>query len=197
MDEGIQYDDQYRMVEDEFLAVAQKFTMHLHAAEYKRQTKAVRANRADAITSISRPVTGRMPDQSKRKAQSIMQSKAQSSAIHGLLPKKAASADDTDESDESVELPYVGTTLHGLMDSPRKKAVSLTHFGATRTSTRAAAGFRQPIGQSRNFESFGSESPKSKVQARVIKAPNNKVASKLLSAMIIFCLYFWCFLGQS
>jgi hypothetical protein len=142
MDEGMEHDDKYRMVEDEFLTVAQKWTVHLHAAEYKRQEKMVKARNAETISSISRPVTDRMPDQTRRRVESVARSKTQRSAIEGLLGKKAA-ADDIDDSDEDG-LPYVGTTLHGLMDSPRRKAASLSKIGSARTATRAAAGFQKP-----------------------------------------------------
>jgi hypothetical protein len=142
MVEGMEHDDKYRMVEDEFLTIAQKWTVHLHAAEYKRQEKMVKARNAETISSISRPVTDRMPDQTRRRVESIARSKTQRSAIEGLLGKKAA-ADDIGDSDEDG-LPYVGTTLHGLMDSPRRKAASLSKVGSARTATRAAAGFQKP-----------------------------------------------------
>ena len=142
MDEGMDRDDKYRMVEDEFLTVAQKWTVHLHAAEYKRQEKMAKARNAETISSISRPVTDRMPDQTRRRVDGVARSKFQRSALEGLLGKKAA-ADDTDDSDAD-ELPYIGTSLHGLMDSPRTKAASLSNVGSAKTATRAAAGFHKP-----------------------------------------------------
>jgi hypothetical protein len=36
MEVGLDKDDRYRMVEDEFLEAAKMFTQHLHAAEYQR-----------------------------------------------------------------------------------------------------------------------------------------------------------------
>ncbi|PVH82143.1 hypothetical protein DL98DRAFT_514208 [Cadophora sp. DSE1049] len=140
MEEGKDNDDRYRMVEDEFLRVAQQFTVHLHAAEYKRQQKAVKSQNADTINSISRPVTGKMPDQTKRKLEAAALAKRQRAMIEGLNGQKEVGA----ESDSDIEeLPYVGTTLHGLMDSPRKKATSLAKLGSIAT-TRAAAGFKKP-----------------------------------------------------
>jgi len=149
MKEGQDNDDKYRMVEDEFLDVAQKFTVHLHAAEYKRQQKAVKSQNADTINSISRPVTGKMPDQTKRKLDASALAKRQRSIIEALNGKKEHGA----ESDSDIEeLPYVGTTLHGLMDSPRKKAASLAKLGSIAT-TRAAAGFKKPAIQSNGDQS--------------------------------------------
>lgn len=119
----MEYDDKYRMVEDEFLTVAKRFTVHLHAAEYKRQQKMVKSRNADTINSISRPVTGKMPAHTKRRTEAVARAKTQKAALEGALGKKAEDA--SDDSDDGDGLPYFGTTLHGLMDSPRKKAASL------------------------------------------------------------------------
>lgn len=165
MDEGMDHDDKYRMVEDEFLSTAQKFTVHLHTAEYKRRERDVKARRAEAISSISRPVTGKMPDHTKRKLANIDQAKTQRAIIQDLVGKKAIQVDD---SDDELELPYVGTTLHGLMDSPRKMKAPLgkLRFSGVAT-TRAAAGYQKPVGQSRVFQGRDSESPKSKAQIKL------------------------------
>lgn len=141
MDEGMDHDDKYRMVEDEFLTVAQKWTVHLHAAEYKKQKKMVKARNAETIDSISRPVTGKMPDHTRRRVEGVAKSKAQRTAIEALLGKKAA-ADETDSDEDG--LPYVGTSLHCLMDSPGKKAASLSKIASAKVTTRAAAGFQKP-----------------------------------------------------
>ncbi|TAQ91562.1 hypothetical protein B7494_g80 [Chlorociboria aeruginascens] len=160
MEQGLEHDDKYRIVEDEFLGIAKRFTVHLHAAEYKRQEKLVKARNAEAINSISRPVTGKMPDNTRRKVESIARSKAQRSALEGLVGKHA---DRIDELDDNVEgLPYVGTTLHGLMmDSPRKKAISLAKFGGVVATTRAAAGYQRP--SARTNKTKESKSPQAKI----------------------------------
>lgn len=147
MEEGVENDDKYRMVEDEFYSIAHRFTVHLHAAEYKRQVKEVKARKADAIKSISRPVTGVMPDQTRRKVESVTRSSAQKRALEGLLGKKA---DDISDDSDTEALPYVGTTLHGLMDSPRKRAASLLKAGSIPATTRAAAGFKRPAAEQKS-----------------------------------------------
>ena len=156
------HDDKYRMVEDEFLAVAQQFTVHLHTAEYRRQTTDVKARNADTINSISRPVTGKMPDHTKRKIEAVARSRKQRAALDGMLGKKV---EEDDESD--AELPYMGTTLHGLMDSPRKKSIALARFGRDTIATRAAAGFERSVGRTNTLEGRSTESPKSKVQSKL------------------------------
>ena len=151
--------------EDEFFTVAQKFTVHLHAAEYKRQEKMVKARNAEAINSISRPVTGRMQDHTKRKVEGIGRAKAQRTTLQSLLGR-IDNAEISEESDEGNGLPYVGTTLHGLMDSPRRRAASLVRIGSNQASTRAAAGFRKPAASSKLPEKAESESPLSKFAFR-------------------------------
>lgn len=158
MDEGIDHDDKYRMVEDEFLSIAQKFTVHLHAAEYKSQQKMVKVRNAETINSISRPVTGKMPDHTKRRVDGVARSKAQRKALQSVLKKNPREAEDSDESDGDG-LPYVGTTLHGLMDSPRGKSRSLAEIRSPGAATRAAAGFQRPAIQSKASQGKRSRSP--------------------------------------
>ncbi len=171
MDEGKDHDDRYRMVEDEFLSVAQQFTVHLHAAEYKRQQKAVKSQNADTVNSISRPVTGKMSDNIRRKTKAAVLAKKQHAIIEGLDGKRPGGLSD-DSDDEG--LPYVGTTLHGLMDSPRKKVASLAKLGAT-AATRAAAGFRRPAMPSQTSKSASIlDSPQPKKMIRhALPQPQN------------------------
>jgi hypothetical protein len=164
MVEGMENDDKWRMVEDEFLTVAQTFTVHLHAAEYKRQQKMVKSRNADTINSISRPVTGKMPEHTKRKLEAVARAKNQKSAVEEVAFRKA---EDDDDSDDGGGLPYFGTTLHGLMDSPRKKATSLAKSGTIIATTRAAAGFKQSAAQLKPGQK--QESPQSKVAIRAAK----------------------------
>ncbi|KAF8854241.1 hypothetical protein BDZ45DRAFT_47919 [Acephala macrosclerotiorum] len=161
MIDGMDDDDKYRMVEDEFLTIAQRFTVHLHAAEYKRLQKEAKSRNAETISSISRPVIGKMPDQTKRKVEAVERSKAQKSVLEGLIGKKTGTAGLSDDSDDGDDLPFVGTTLHGLMGSPRKKAKSLAKISAPVT-TRAAAGFKKPAVQSKpgKISSLGSPTPR-------------------------------------
>ncbi|KAI9649945.1 hypothetical protein NHQ30_002530 [Ciborinia camelliae] len=60
--------------------------------------------------------------------------------------KKLVGKKETELSDDSDEetLPFVGTSLYGLMTSPKKKGISLMNISSPKKSTRAAAGFRHP-----------------------------------------------------
>ena len=171
MDEGLEYDDKYRMVEDEFLTVAKQFTVHIHAAEYERQKKIVKSRKADTIDTISRPVTGRMPDHTRRRVEAASHAKAQKAALEDLLPKQD---DGSDDSDDAEGLPYFGTTLHGLMDSPRKKAASLTSLGKIAAATRAAAGFKQSGMHSRPTSKGSHVSPMAKIAVRAVQGGSPK-----------------------
>jgi hypothetical protein len=177
MHEGIENDDKYRMVEDEFLTVAKTFTVHLHAAEYKRQQKIVKSRNAETINSISRPVTGKMPDHTKRKAEAAARAKAQKAALEGVLARGKKAEDSSDDSDDGDGLPYFGTTLHGLMDSPRKKAASLARLVTIAATTRAAAGFKQSAAHSNPERQANQESPVSKTAFRAANAIQSKDAS--------------------
>lgn len=134
MIEGPQHDDMWRMVEDEFLATAHKFTAHLHAAEYQRLKKLAKDQNADAIQSLSRPVVGPMTDDVRRQRAVLDLHKSQAAGIKRAR-KRSQQADD----DDADELPWAGTNLQELMDSPRKKPTPLTTLLPVKSGTRAAA----------------------------------------------------------
>ncbi|TEY68522.1 hypothetical protein BOTCAL_0118g00200 [Botryotinia calthae] len=161
MEEGREHDDKYRIVEDEFLTVAKSFTVHLHTAEYKRLGKIAKTRNADAINSISRPVVGRMPDATRRKAEEVARSKDQRNVLEKLIGKKedGLSGDNDEET-----LPFVGTSLYGLMTSPKKRGISLMKISSPTKTTRAAAGFRNPT-KIKTSQRASSPTIKSKTQA--------------------------------
>ncbi|KAJ9143060.1 hypothetical protein NKR23_g6775 [Pleurostoma richardsiae] len=134
MIEGLENDDAWRMVEDEFFSVAGSFTAHLHAAEYQRLKKQARSQNEETIRHISRPVTGEMTDLVRRRHLALDQASRQREGLKRALASMKAEDDDDDE-------PWVGTSLQGLMDSPRKKAIPLTSVTSTVLGTKAAAGF--------------------------------------------------------
>jgi hypothetical protein len=179
MQEGMDKDDQYRMVEDEFLATAQRFTAHLHTAEYKRQEKMARTRNAETISSISRPVTHKMPDHTKRKVGGISRSKMQQDTIQSLLANKTGPEDEQEDSSDGEGLAYFNTTLRGLMDSPRRKAASLSKLKCD-VATRAAAGFHRPASQHR--QDMSQASPHDKSPLRPGRAFDPKVESSAESS---------------
>ncbi|KAH8681707.1 hypothetical protein BX600DRAFT_505365 [Xylariales sp. PMI_506] len=131
MEEGLDADDRYRMVEDEFNATAQRFTAHLHAVEYQKLKSVAKLQNAQAIQDISRPVVGRMSELVRKKQDRRSRPKKGKAAL------EAATAD----TDSDAETTYHGTSLFGLMESPRKKAPTMDIAASIPSSTRAAAGF--------------------------------------------------------
>ncbi|KAF4857245.1 hypothetical protein CGCSCA4_v000388 [Colletotrichum siamense] len=135
MIEGLENDDKYRMVEDELFTIAGQFTAHLHAAEYQRLKTQTKSQNAETIKNISRPVVGSLTDIARRRQEELLRKKNQREALRKA--KKEAGVDD--ESGDETSMPWHGTSLQGLMDSPQKKEVPLT------TLTRADSGTKTSL----------------------------------------------------
>ena len=154
MHDGLDGDDIYIMVEDEFLAIAKRFTQHLHHAEYVRLKNAAKTRNASTITTISRPTDSITAMREETKRRKVHEAKAakQKSALEQLKTRAAATRPRTgseEESDEDVATKdeiWAGTTLQGLMSSPSssRQQMSLTGLQGVMSSTRAAAGFSKP-----------------------------------------------------
>lgn len=135
--EGLDEDDAFRMVEDEFLLVANTFTVHLHAAEYHRLKALARTRNAQAIRDISRPTVGIMTEAALRQRDVIDRAIAQRS---GLSRAGAISPGGVEDEDEE-NAPWKGTSLEGLMETHRMKPPTLARVVSNLSTTRAAAGF--------------------------------------------------------
>jgi hypothetical protein len=156
MEEGLGHDDRFRMVEDEFLDMARHFTRHLHAAEYQRMRKAARSPNAGTTGSISRPVTTKMLSDTRRAAEGAKRSKKQAKVTRKRLGERISGSVSDGDSD-SAPNPWVGTSLHCLMESPRRPAASLSKISKANRTTKAAAGFREP----RHRRTFQKSKPNS------------------------------------
>ncbi|KAJ5893718.1 hypothetical protein N7495_005409 [Penicillium taxi] len=152
--QGLDKDDGWVMVEDEFYTIAQSFTRHLHYAEYVKRKKEAKAKAAEGTGEVERPTDGRTSvskDQEMRKKALTARQKA------GLNQMDAQSDDnndygaDGDEEDDDDNI-WAGTHLHGLMTSPRRVR-SLAGAHVVKSNTRAAAGFRQTTGSQANSSS--------------------------------------------
>ncbi|OJJ97072.1 hypothetical protein ASPACDRAFT_45926 [Aspergillus aculeatus ATCC 16872] len=154
---GLQNDDIYMMVEDEFYSVAQSFTQHLHYAEYVRRKKEVKAQQRELLQQQQqRPTDGVTPlsgESKKRNAQEELaarQREGLATMTAGVRPVVSGDEEDGEEEEEEDET-WAGTSLHELMVSPRKNR-SLVGMQRIRSATRAAAGFAQaPGGIGRRF----------------------------------------------
>ncbi|KAL6239662.1 hypothetical protein BDW75DRAFT_101087 [Aspergillus navahoensis] len=148
--EGLDKDDLYIMVEDEFYAVAQTFTRHLHYAEYVRRKKEAKLHNADTIADIARPTDGITPMNAElRKKFAADEPKAkQKDKLAAAFGKQPARDEDAGD-DLEAEASWAGTRLQDFMLSPRRVR-SLAGLQKVRSSTRAAAGFSQPSGLGSN-----------------------------------------------
>lgn len=133
MREGLDGDDIWIMVEDEFLETAATFTRHLHQAEYKRLKNLAKIQNASAINQISRLTpSDRLSTAAKVRDKS---------ALVSLKAKSALQSFEDDEASE--EEPWSRDThLAALMSGPEKPSHRLARITGVTSNTRAAAGFR-------------------------------------------------------
>ncbi|KAL2862267.1 uncharacterized protein BJX67DRAFT_309544 [Aspergillus lucknowensis] len=149
LNEGLDGDDIYIMVEDEFYTVAQSFTKHLHYAEYVRRGREAKARNAAKIEDIARPTNGTtdMSDELKKKyaAEDLKASQKKGlDRIYGNGSRESYERE-TPQDDVDEENSWAGTHLQDLMLSPRRARLLVGKTGV-RSTTRAAAGFAQANG---------------------------------------------------
>ncbi|OJD26381.1 hypothetical protein ACJ73_02248 [Blastomyces percursus] len=155
MKEGLDNDDQYIMVEDEFLATAQSFTRHLHHAEYVRKKNETKTKNARAIQALVRPTGGNcnLSAESRRNMQSEENSARHEVALSELKRIAGRPPVDSEVEDEGIDSeedkdddPWVGTSLQNLM-THQTKHQSLVGLHGIKSTTRAALGFsKAPVG---------------------------------------------------
>jgi hypothetical protein len=126
------------MVEDEFYAMAQTYTQHLHYAEYLRRRKQVKIDNSANLEGIERPTDNRtsLPKHVEKQREIEALRERQKNGLAHLVDEKAHEVDDEDDQR------WAGTHLHGLMTSPCK-ARPLTGAHTFKLSTQAAAGYKQ------------------------------------------------------
>ncbi|KAL2838245.1 hypothetical protein BJY01DRAFT_35463 [Aspergillus pseudoustus] len=160
LQEGLDKDDIYIMVEDEFYTIAQSFTQHLHYAEYIRRGREAKLQNAAKIEDIARPTDSVTPmSEALKKKYAAEELRTRQRDGVGRLDgndahessEKEAMGDDIEE-----ENSWAGTHLQDLMLSPRRVR-SLVGLQGIRSSTRAAAGFAQGPGPSRREVDSGDQ----------------------------------------
>ncbi|KAL9622597.1 MAG: hypothetical protein Q9160_003094 [Pyrenula sp. 1 TL-2023] len=149
MRSGYDKDDGWMMVEDEFYSIAQEFTLPLHRQEYERLKLKARDEGLN-VRDIARSTNMlAMREELQRKTEAAALRKKHKRTFDGIKSRLlggSGSDEDADEdavSDEEDD-PWYGTTLHGLMTSPRKIEKALVGLEKVQSNTRAAAGFSQP-----------------------------------------------------
>ncbi|KAF4950392.1 hypothetical protein FGADI_8211 [Fusarium gaditjirri] len=125
---GLDHDDRYRIVEDEFVNMAHQFTLHIHTSEYNRLKNLAKHQNADTIREIERPVVGAPTLLTRHRHEDVRRNAKQRKLLgNGANEKK-----------DSL---YVGSSLQGLMESPRKEHKWISTGLADTAATRASAGF--------------------------------------------------------
>ena len=86
-------DDEWMMVEDEFLETAKLFTRHLHIAEYDRLKESIEAKKKEA--EVARPVVegAKRSVESAMKERAMIQDNKQKRAIHDVFASQGSSGD--------------------------------------------------------------------------------------------------------
>ena len=147
MMDGLDEDDGWVMVEDEFLSTAKLYTQHLHHAEYQRLKQLARARNASTMSSIKRPTDGKtaMSMQTRKKIEGFAQRQENAKAIRNVGGDDSDSeADSLDEEDPWMSDPR----LAGLM-TMKEPSAKLGRLTGTQSSTQASAR-TQPASTPRN-----------------------------------------------
>ncbi|ODH13518.1 hypothetical protein ACO22_07174 [Paracoccidioides brasiliensis] len=147
MKEGLESDNQYIMVEDEFLATAQTFTRHLHHAEYVRRKKGAKLKNANALKDLARSagLKGTLGADIRKNMESEENAAQHNAALEefkrvaGRPPVDSEVEDGVGSEEDSDDDPWVGTSLQNLMN--QKKHQSLVGLQGIRSASRAAVGF--------------------------------------------------------
>lgn len=147
--DGLDRDDIYIMVEDEFHAIARTFTQHLHHAEYLRLKSLAKTRNASTVSNISRPVDSItvMRAETKKKKEAENREAKNKTALEQLRstaqkPRPTSEDSDFSELEGKDEGHWKGTALQGFMTtSPGRNQTSLAGLQSIKSSTRAAAGF--------------------------------------------------------
>lgn len=158
MIEGRHHDDRYKMVEDEFYAIAQSFTQHLHHAEYKRLEALAISQHASTTNLMRRPVdpNTQMSAELSRNKDAEAKAKKRNAAVKYVAKGKGVGYDTEDGlgiqegiselEDDGYQNPWVGTSLQGLMTESKKSQTTLSQLSEYKSHTRAALGFSQSSG---------------------------------------------------
>lgn len=155
MHPGLSADDIYIMVEDEFLSIAQRYTTHLHHAEYTRLKNLAKTRDTDSLTRPVDSITTMRQETRKKKQSEARATNIKSGMEVILTPERArrlaatggeegsSESSDFDEKETGHE-PWQGTQLQCFMTtSPRKNLAGLTGLSGVVSNTRAAKGYEQ------------------------------------------------------
>ncbi|KAE9977775.1 hypothetical protein BLS_001141 [Venturia inaequalis] len=142
---GLEQDDIWVMVEDEFLSTAHLYTSHLHKAEYLRLKKLARSQNASTIQNISRPVDDRTEQsgESRKKMEGARLRAMGTKAMQNLEGDRRGLGRGEDGDEDEDNDPWMrDPRLAGLM-TQRENNSQLSRITGAKSKTRASAGYAQ------------------------------------------------------
>ena len=140
MRDGLDADDIYKLVEDDFLATARLFTAHVHHAEYARLKRQAQSRKAGAAPERLRSVDGwppASPQPKPTRGQTTERKKIEQAPRH----QTSARAQKGSKANVELEDLWKGSELHGLLIGQSQAPQPAQLQPRTPPKTRAAAGF--------------------------------------------------------
>lgn len=133
MREGLEADDGWRLVEDEFEMTARLFTRHLHHGELQRQKQLAKTRNQNALDAITGQING--------KADPAVAERPPPDQTQAVPRSKDTVASNLDVSNRQGDDPWLSDPrLAGLMSNKHTKA-PLAKIGALQSTSRAAHGY--------------------------------------------------------
>jgi hypothetical protein len=117
-------DDEWMMVEDEFLETAKLFTRHLHIAEYDKLKERIEAKKREQVQA-ARPVVagGKLSVKGTMKKKAAVQAKRQHKAIRDVF----ASQDDEDEEDDTPTTAKLASASRMAASTLKRPPIQASH----------------------------------------------------------------------
>lgn len=140
MIDGLENDDGWVMVEDEFLTTAKLYTAHLHHADYQRLKKLSRVRAVSTMTGIERPTDGKTKQSllTKKMIQASALRKSTQAAITNLGLQAEINEDDEDD-------PYMqDPQLAGLMNQHQPKGLVKVNNVVRSSQDKPKPTFKRP-----------------------------------------------------
>jgi hypothetical protein len=117
-------DDEWMMVEDEFLETAKLFTRHLHIAEYDKLKERIEAKKKEQVQAVKPVVAGgKLSVEETMKKKAEVQAKRQHKAIRDVF----ASQDDEDEAENAPTTTKLAGSSRTAISASKRPSVQASH----------------------------------------------------------------------
>jgi hypothetical protein len=117
-------DDEWMMVEDEFLETAKLFTRHLHIAEYDKLKERIEAKKKEQVQAVKPVVAGgKLSVEETMKKKAEVQAKRQHKAIRDVF----ASQDDEDDEENAPTTTKLAGSSRTATSASKRPSVQASH----------------------------------------------------------------------